>query len=89
MVRTLLIGDEVSLANNSSGASSISNATVVRLYNGIGSTSVVSMSSTVGSANTVSFSMPSGHVEFLEKPAGYVIWASNTGVRATKVGFTG
>jgi len=88
MSRTLLIGDEIALGNSSAGGTSVSNATVVRLYNGVGSTAVVSMASTVGAADTVSFSMPAGHVEFLEKHASYVIWADNTAVRATKVGFT-
>jgi len=87
--RTLLIGDEIALGNSSVGGTSVTNATVVRLFNGVGSTAVVSMASTVGAADTVSFSMPTGTVEFLEKPASYVIWASSTAVRATKVGFTG
>ena len=89
MARTLLIGDEIALGNSSAGGTSVSNATVVRLYNGVGSTAVVSMASTVGAADTVSFSMPTASVEFLEKPASYVIWADSTAVRATKVGFTG
>lgn len=88
MSRTLLIGDEIALATTSAGGTSVTNATVVRLYNGVGSTAIVSMASTVGAADTVSFSMPTGHVEFLEKQASYVIWADNTAVRATKVGFT-
>jgi hypothetical protein len=89
MTRTLLIGDEIALGNSAAGGSNISNATVVRLYNGVGSTAIVSMASTVGAADTVSFSMPAEYVEFLEKPSSYVIWASSTAVKATKVGFTG
>jgi hypothetical protein len=89
MSRTLLLGDEIALGTSASAGSSITNATVVRLYNGVGSTAVVSMASTVGAADTVSFSMPAERVEFLEKPAQYVIWADSTLVRAAKVGFTG
>ena len=89
MSRTRLIGDEVALGTDAANRYTISNATVVRLYNGVESTAVVSMASTVGAADTVSFSMPDGHVELLEKTASYVIWADSAAVRATKVGFTG
>jgi hypothetical protein len=89
MARTLIIADEIALGTDAANGSSVSNATVVRLYNGVGSTCIVSMASTVGAADTVSFSMPTGHVEFLEKPASYVVWASSASVKATKVGFTG
>lgn len=89
MNRTLLIGNEVGLGTSAAGGSSISNATVVRLFNGVSGTAVISMASTVGAADTVSFTMPQASVEFLEKPASYVIWASSSDVKATKVGFTG
>jgi len=89
MSRTRLIGDEIPLATTSAGGTSVTNATVVRLYNGSGGAAVVSMASTVGAADTVSFTMPDAHVELLEKTASYVIWADSTSVRATKVGFTG
>lgn len=89
MARTLLIGNEVALGTSSVGGTSVDNATVVRLYNGVGSTAIVSMASTIGAGDTVSFSMPSGYVEFLEKPPSYVIWADSVEVKATKVGFTG
>jgi hypothetical protein len=89
MARTLLIGNEVALSTTSSGGSSISNASVVRIFNGLAGNATVSMASTVGAGDTVTFTMPQSHVEFLEKPPSYVIWASSTSVRATKVGFTG
>lgn len=89
MQRTLLIGNEVALGTSAAGGSSVSNATVVRLFNGVAGNATISMASTVGAADTVSFTMPQATVEFLEKPAGYVIWASDTAVKATKVGFTG
>jgi hypothetical protein len=87
MARTLLIGDEVALGT--SPGNNIFNATVVRLFNGETGVATVSMASTVGAADTISFTMPQSHVEFLEKPASYVIWASSTSVKANKVGFTG
>jgi hypothetical protein len=89
MNRTLLIGDQVSLGTTSGDASSISNATVVRLFNGHTDVATVSMTSGVGAAGTVTFTMPAKSVEFLEKAAGYVIWASDNDVKANKVGFTG
>jgi hypothetical protein len=89
MARTLLIGDEVALGTTSGGGTSVSNASVVRLFNGVAGTATVSMASTVGAGDTVTFTMPQSHVELLEKPPSYVIWASSTSVRATKVGFTG
>lgn len=89
MSRTLLIADEVALGTNAAAGSSISNATVVRLFNGSGGVATVSMASTVGAADTASFTMPDNHVEFLEKTATYVIWASSSSVKAAKVGFTG
>lgn len=89
MMRTLLIADEIALGTNAAAGSSISNATVVRLFNGSGGIATVSMASTVGAADTTSFTMPNNHVEYLEKSANYVIWASSTSVKAAKVGFTG
>ena len=89
MARTLLIADEIALGNNSGAGTSVSSATVVRLFNGAGGIATVSMASTVGAADTVSFTMPQNQVEFLEKPPSYVIWATSTSVRAAKVGFTG
>lgn len=89
MNRTLLIGDEVGLATSSSGGNTISNATVVRLFNGHTDVVTVSMASTVGAADTVSFTMPAKSVEYLEKTPSYVIWASDSAVKANKVGFTG
>ena len=89
MARTLLIANEVALGTSASAGSSISSATVVRLFNGAGGIATVSMASTVGAADTVSFTMPQNHVEFLEKQASYVIWATDTAVKAAKVGFTG
>jgi len=85
--RTLLIADEIALTTTP--GDSISSATVVRLFNGSGGIATVSMASTVGAADTTSFTMPQNHVEFLEKPASYVIWATSTSVKAAKVGFTG
>ena len=89
MARTLLIADEIALGDNSGAGTSVSSATVVRLFNGVAGNATVSMASTVGAGDTVTFTMPQSHVEFLEKPASYVIWASSTSVRAAKVGFTG
>lgn len=88
MQRTKIYGTEISLTTSAGTASSITEATCVRLYNGSGGAATVSVASTVGAADTATFTMPNGTVEFLEKPASYVIWSSSTSVRAAKVGFT-
>ena len=91
MTRTLLIGDEVALGINLAGGLTISNATVVRVHNGAGTTATVSIakSTSTGYANTSTVSVPNDSVEFFEKSGVDLIWASSTNVRATKVGFTG
>ena len=86
--RTLLIANEEALATSAGSASSITSATVVRLFNASGGIATVSMTSTVGAADTVSFSLPNNQVEFLQKPASYVIWGTSTSIKANKVGFT-
>ena len=91
MTRSLLIGDEVALGINQAGGLTVSNATVVRVHNGAGTTSTVSIakSTTAGYANTATVSIPNDSVEFFEKSGADLIWASATTVRAAKVGFTG
>ena len=88
MQRTKIFASEIALPTTAGTASSISESTCVRLYNGNSGVSTVSISSTVGAADTASFTMPQNTVEFLEKPANYVIWASASTVKAAKVGFT-
>ena len=91
MSRTLLIGDEVALGTSLTGGLTISNATVVRVHNGAGTTATVSIakSTATGYANTATVSVPSDSVEFFEKSGADLIWASAVTVRAAKVGFTG
>lgn len=88
MQRTKIIATEVALGTNAGAGSSISDATCVRLYNGSGGAATVSIASTVGAADTATFTMPNATIEFLEKPASYVIWASSASVKAAKVGLT-
>jgi hypothetical protein len=88
MQRTKIIATEVALGTTAGGGLSISDATCVRLYNGAGGVATVSIASTVGAADTATFTMPQESVEFIEKPSSYVIWASSTSVKATKVGLT-
>jgi hypothetical protein len=88
MQRTKIFASEVALPTTAGTASSISESTCVRLYNGAGIAATVSISSTVGAADTATFTMPNATVEFLEKPANYVIWSTSSSVKAAKVGFT-
>lgn len=88
MQRTRVIATEVAMPTTAGTASSISEATCVRLYNGSGAAATVSISTAVGAATTNTFTMANAGVEFLQKASTDVIFASASTVRATKVGFT-
>jgi len=88
MARTRIIETEVATATVAGSASSIGNATVVRLHNDTGGIATVGVSTVVGAATTTYFTMPSNSVEFLEKYPTEVIWTSPA-IKATKVGYTG
>lgn len=90
MLRTKLIGDEVALGINQASGITVSNATVVRVHNGAGTTATVSIakSTNTGYADTSTVSIPNDSIEFFEKSSADLIWASASTVRASKVGFT-
>ncbi len=88
MQRTKIIATEVAMPTTSGAASSIGEATCVRLFNGSGNSATVSISTSVGAASTSTFTMPNQSVEFLQKAATDVIFASSASVKAAKVGFT-
>ncbi len=87
MQRTKIIETEVSTQTSAGSASSITNATCVRLHNNTVGIVTVGVSTSVGAATTSYFSMPANSVEFLEKFATDVIWTSSA-IRAAKVGLT-
>ena len=87
MQRTKVIETEVSTAVSAGAATSISNATCVRLYNNTAGVATVGISTIVGAASTSYISMPANSVEFLEKLPSDVIW-STPAIRASKVGLT-
>ena len=88
MQRTKLIATEIAMPTTAGTASSISEATCVRLFNGSGAAAIVSISTVVGAATTNEFTMATGSVEFLQKAATDVIFASAATVKVSKVGFT-
>lgn len=88
MQRTKIFESEIEMPTTAGTASSISQATCVRLYNGNTGASTVSISTSVGAATSFTFTMPQNTVEFLEKLPTDVIFASSNLVRASKVGFT-
>ena len=88
MARTRIIETEVATPTAAGSASSITNATVVRLHNDTGGIATVGVSTIVGSATTAYFTMPANSVEFLEKYPAEVIWTSPA-IKAAKVGYTG
>lgn len=88
MQRTKIIATEVAMPTTAGAASSISEATCVRLYNGSGGAATVSISTSVGAGTTNTFTMSAGSVEFLQKASTDVIFASSASVLAAKVGLT-
>jgi len=90
MQRTKLIETEVGLGTNLAGGITVSNATVVRIYNGSGNTATVSVAKSTadGYAGISTVTIPTAHVEFFEKMGADLIWASANTVLASKVGFT-
>ena len=87
MQRTKIFESEVNTGTTAGAASSITNATCVRLHNNTSGIVTVGVSTIVGAATTIYFSMPGNTVEFLEKYPTDVIWTSSA-IKASKVGFT-
>ncbi len=84
---TKIVTDQVNTPTTAGTASSISDATCVRLFNNTVGVVTVGISSLVGAGSTNYFAIPAGTVEFLAKPASDVIWTSSV-IRANKVAFT-
>ena len=89
MSRTLLMGSGTEAALNS--ATTLDNATVVRVVNLSGADATVSIakSSTGGYISTATVTLPDDRVEFFEKAGDSIISASSGNVKGFKVGFTG
>jgi hypothetical protein len=87
MQRTKIFESEVNTGTTAGAASSITNATCVRLHNNTSGIVTIGVSTIVGAASTIYFSMPGNTVEFLEKYPTDVIWTSSS-IKASKVGFT-
>jgi hypothetical protein len=88
MTRTLLSGEGSEVALNI--ATTVSNATVVRVINLSGGDATVSVakSTTTGYASTATVTLPDNHIEFFEKGPNDIISASAATVKGFKVGFT-
>jgi hypothetical protein len=90
-LRTIILSNELDIASGIGNSSTISNATVVRVFNSSGGTLNISVSDPTGAneySGVGSISMPSNHIEYIEKPGAYTIWGS-ANFKATKVGYTG
>jgi len=87
MQRTKIFETEETTGASVGAATSISNATCVRIHNNTAGIVTVGVSTVVGAATTVYFSMPGNTIEFLEKLPTDVIWTSSA-IKANKVGFT-
>lgn len=90
MQRTKLIETEVALGTSLANGITVSNATVVRVYNGSGNAATVSIakSTSDGYTGIATVTLPNAQVEFFEKLGADIIWASAATVKAAKVGFT-
>jgi hypothetical protein len=84
---TKIISTEVGTAITAGFATSIGEATCVRLFNNQTGIVTVGVSTLVGAATTNFFAMPGSSVEFLQKTSTDVIWTS-TVIKANKVAFT-
>jgi hypothetical protein len=84
---TKIIKTEESTTTSVGSASSISDATCVRLFNNQTGIVTVGINTVVGAATTNFFTMPGSSVEFLQKTSTDVIWTSAV-IKANKVAFT-
>jgi hypothetical protein len=84
---TKIITSEVGTAITAGFATSISDATCVRLFNNQTGVVTVGINTVVGAATTNFFTMPGSSVEFLQKTSTDVIWTS-VSIKANKVAFT-
>lgn len=87
MQRTRLIESEVGTGTSVGDATTINNATCVRLHNDTSGTVVIGVATEVSAGAALTFTMPGNSVEFLEKLATDVIYSSIS-IKASKVGFT-
>ena len=82
-----LIATEVTTGANAGAATSIGDATCVRLVNTHTDDVVVAVSTQVGAATSMYFTMTTDTTEYLQKTSTDVIWL-DTGIKANKVAFT-
>ena len=86
---TLIKGTEAACGTNAAGASTFGSATAVRLVNNSGTARLVSVIDSVGGSTTIgTFTMPGNTVEFIEKKSTEAIFAADTSVLGSPVGYT-
>ena len=88
MARTLIIGNEIAVPTTFGAATSLAQATVLRVVNVSGSSATIGVSTMVGAATTSFITIPDGTVEYIEKKPNDVVYGTGTS-RAAKVGYTG
>ena len=87
MARTLIIGNEIAVPTAAGSATSLEQATVVRVVNVSGSSATVGVATVVGQTGRF-ITIPTGTVQYVEKKHTEVLYASGT-VRGARVGYTG
>ena len=86
--RTLVTGQSAACGTDAAGASTFGNATVVRLVNNSSTARLVTVATAVGGTTVGSFIMPGNTVEFVEKKSTEAIFAADTSVLGSPVGYT-
>ncbi len=89
MTRILLKGTEAALPTTAGAGTSFSEATVVRLVNtATGADHLVTIQETQGGTTVGTFTIMRSTTETVEKVATHTMFAGNSAVLGTKVGFT-
>ena len=86
---TNIKGSQAACGTNAAGASTIGSATVVRLCNNGGTARLISVINELGGSTTIgTFTMPGNTVEFVEKKSTEAIFAADTSVLGSAVGYS-
>ena len=86
---TNIKGSQAACGTDAAGASTFGSATVVRLCNNGSTARLVTVIDSVGGSTTIgTFTMPANTVEFVEKKSTEAIFAADTSVLGSPVGYT-
>ena len=88
-MNTLIKGAQAACGTDAAGSSTFGSATAVRLVNNGGTARLVSIIDSVGGSTTIgTFTLPGNTVEFVEKKSTEAIFAADTSVLGSAVGYS-